>query len=451
MMLRTHAQSAGLVLLVLSTPAWGQSAAPGAGTGRPAPAPKPDGRVSFYVTTARRTPEGGEAQTDFQFATAFTFRLPDSDTSGLDAGVDLRHTAYSATERPQRVSLYDGYVGARLGDRGQLRLRAGHMWLPDLGTAGALAGGLAEYRSAASGAKNRLVAGVFGGLEPLGYEAGYASDVRKYGGYLALESGFLRRHVIGFANIRQGSMTERSMLSVTNYIPAGKSFYAYQALEYDLQGPANGAAQGGLTYFLVNARQSAGSRVELQGTYNRGRSINARQLTEDVLNGRPLSPQAVDGLRYETAGGRVSVKVARGIELYGGYARDRNNRDDAPMGRVTFGGYASNLFGSGFDLSGSDARIDRPSGPYHSRYLSVGHTIGRSIYVSGDYSTSLAVLRFVRSDGVAIETRPWTHRLSGNVSATFNRQFSLVGVVDYTTDAGMKDLRVMTGLTYRMR
>ena len=102
-------------------------------------------------------------------------------------------------------------------------------------------------------------------------------------------------------------------------------------------------------------------------------------------------------------------------------------------------------------MSGSDARIDGPTGPYHSRYLSVGRSIGRSVYVSGDYSTSLAVVRFLRSDGVTIETRPWTRRLSGNVSATLNRQFSLIGVVDLTMDEGMNDLRVMTGLTYRLR
>jgi hypothetical protein len=292
---------------------------------------------------------------------------------------------------------------------------------------------------------------VFGGAEPLGYEMGYATGVTKYGGYLSLENGYLERHVIGFATIRNGGLAERTMLSLTNYIPAGQSFFMYQALEYDLQGPANGAATGGLSYFLINARTTASARVDLQGTYNRGRSINARQLTDDVLNGRPLTAQALDGLRYETAGGRVSVKVARQIEIYGGYYRDRNNREDAATGRLTLGGYSSNLFGSGFDVSGSDAIIDRPSGPYHSRYVSLGHAVGRRVYVSGDFSTSLAIVRFVRSDGVAIETRPWTRRFSANLSATLNRQFSLIGVVDYVVDEGMKDLRVMTGLTYRIR
>lgn len=417
----------------------------------PAAAPRPSGRVSFYVTSDVRRPDQGEASSSADFSTSFTFKTPDVDRRSLDVGIDLRHTAYTASSRPQRVSIYDGFVGARFGATGQLRVRAGHMWIPDMGTAGAVAGGMMEFRSRSSGANNRVIAGVFGGAEPLSFSTGYAPGVRKYGGYLTLESGFLRRHSIGIANIRQGALTERSMLSVTNYVPVGKAVFVYQAMEYDLSGPANGAAKGGLSYFLMNARATATSRLELQGTYNRGRSIDARQLTDDVLNGRPLDAKAIDGLRYETTGGRVSFKVARGIEIYGGYARDRNNRDDAATGRITVGGYSSNLFGSGFDVSGSDARINRPTGPYHSRYLSVGRSLGRSIYASADVSTSLAVLRYLRSDGVVIETKPWSRRIAGNISATINRHVSWIGVAEFTMDEGLKDFRVMTGLTYRLR
>lgn len=415
------------------------------------PKPRPSGRMSFYLTADQRRPDGAESTTGYEFATSFTFRTPEIDAAGLEAGIDMRHTAYSVTARPQRVSIYDGYVGARVGSTGQFHVRAGHMWLPDLGTAGSLAGGIVEYRSKPAGAKNRIVAGLFGGAEPLGYETGYAPGVQKYGGYLSLEDGYLRRHVVGFATIRNGGITERTMLTVTNYIPAGSKFFAYQALEYDLKGPADGAVAGGVSYFLINARATASSRVELQGTYNRGRSINARQLTEDVLNGRPLTAQALDGLRYETEGGRVSVKVTKQVQVYGGYYRDRNNREDASTGRLTLGMYSNNLFNSGFDLSGSDSVIDRPTGPYHSRYVSLGRSLRRSVYASIDYSTSLAVLRFVRSDGVAIETRPWTRRLSSSVSASISRQFSLISVVDYVVDEGLKDIRVMTGLTYRIR
>ncbi len=428
------------LLLTLVTPVWGQSSQA-----------RPDLRVTLYLTSDRRAPDGVPATSSGEFATAITFRTPQLDASGFEAGLDLRQTRYTAAQRPDRLSIYDGFAGARLGARGQVHLRAGHMWLPDLGTAGALAGGLVEYRGGDSKSTNHVRVGGFMGAEPLGYASGYAPNVKKYGGYVALERGFLRRHVVGFTTTRNGSFTERSMLSVTNYVPVGRAFFAYQALEYDIKGPAAGTAKGGLSYLLVNARASAGARVELQGTYNRGRSINARQLTDDLINGRPLSVRDADGLRYETAGGRVSVRVARQVDVYVGYARDRNNRDDAPTGRLTIGGYAGNLLGTGLDVSASDALIDRPTGPYHSRYISVGRRVGRGVYLSGDYSTSLAVVRFVRSDGVTIETRPWTHRLSGNASVILTRQFSLVGVADYTTDEGLRDLRIMTGLSYRLR
>ena len=432
---------AGITLMLWPTVGWTQ-----------APAPRPTGRVSFYATSDLRSPKDGEGDGAFEFATSVTFRTPDMERRSIEVGIDVRHTAYAAeSARPQRVSIYDGFVGARLGSHGQFRARVGHLWLPDLGTAGSLAGALVEYRGTPAAVGHRWMAGAFAGAEPLGYEAGYAQGVKKFGGYVGFERGFQQRHIVGFAQIRQGRLAERSMLSVTNYIPAGKSVFVYQALEYDLKGPADGAATGGLSYFLVNARASAGSRVELQGTYNRGRSINARQLTDDVLNGRPLTTQAIDGFRYSTAGGRVSVRLTRQIEVHGGYARDRNNRDDASTGRITIGAWTSNLFGTGLDISGSDARIDRPTGPYHSRYLSVGRSVGRSWYVAGDYATSLSVVRFMRSDGVTIESRPWTRRLSGNVSATLTRQFSLTGAIDYTMDADLNDLRVMAGLTYRLR
>lgn len=433
---------AGCAMVLSPLVAYGQTPAP----------PRPSGRLSFYVTSDHRSPKDGEGEGAFNFATSLTFRTPEMERRGVEVGVDVRHTAYAAEmARPQRVSIYDGYVGMRFGSVGQIRARAGHLWLPDLGTAGALAGGLVEYRSGTSTDRHRWKAGAFAGAEPLGYEAGYAAGVRKFGGYLSLERGFLQRSVVGFARIQQQGLNERSLLTVTNYLPARKSIFVYQALEYDLQGPADGAATGGLSYFLVNARASAGSRVDLTGTYNRGRSLNARQLTDDVLNGRPLSAQALDGFRYQTAGGRISVRVTRHIDIYGGYARDRNNRDDVAMGRFTTGGHAGNLLNTGLDVSVSAARIEQASGAYHSTYVSAGRSVGRAWYVSADYSTSLAVVHFQRSDGVTIETRPTTKRVSANVSATLGRQFSLLGVVDYTMDADLTDLRIMTGITYRLR
>jgi hypothetical protein len=412
--------------------------------------PRPTGRLSIYVNTAGRNWNDGTEQRDTELSTGVSVESPRTDDSGLEFGLDLRHTRYSSGTRPDRVSIYDGFVGGRFGDATQVRVRAGHMWLQDLGTMGALAGGLVEVGRLRAGEAKRFRAGVFSGLEPRLYDTGYAPDVRKYGAYAAYESGYLRRHVVGYTTVRQGSLTERSVVSVTNFIPAGQRFFAYQAAEFEVKGPAQGAAEPGLSYFLTNLRVSPSSRVELNATYNRGRSLDARQLTTDLLNGRALTAEAVDGLHYESAGGRLTVEVVPRVRLYAGYTRDRTNRDDAATGRVLVGGHAGNVFGTGFDVSGSDSLVDRATGPYHSRYLSVGRSIGRA-YVSADYSTSLSVVRFLRTDGVVIETRPSTRRYSGSGSVTLNRHMSLLATVDYTLDDDLKEIRVLSGLSYRIR
>jgi len=416
------------------------------------PRPPIDGRVTFLVNTATRNVDGLDSRRDTELATMFTFRTPDMDASGLDAGVDLRYSRYTTVDRPDRASVYDGFAGARLGAQGQFRVRAGHMWLPDLGTAGALAGGLFEYRHAPATSDGlRFTVGGFSGAEPEVYDTGYVPGVRKSGGYVTLQRGFMQRHVVGYAQIKQSGMLERNLLTFTNYIPGGSGFFLYQAAEVDLKGPADGTASSGLSYFLMNARVSAGPRVELNGTYNRGRSIDARRLTEDVLNNRPLTQQAIEGLQYESAGGRVILRVARQTDVWAGYYQDRNNRDDEPTGRLTVGGHAGNVAGTGLDISANMARYDRPTGAYNSTYFSVGHALGRSVYVSGDYSTSLSVIRFVRSDGVVIETRPSTKRYAGTANATLSRHFSLMLVADYTRDEGYDELRLLSGLTYRLR
>jgi len=431
---------AGTLWLAAPMPAGAQGAAS-----------RPQGRVSVTLNTAGREFEGGDTRSDTEVSTAVTFKTPDADADGAEVGLDLRFSRYAGVERPQRVSVYDGFAGLRFGGNGRFRVRAGHMWLTDLGTSGALAGGVFEYRQPASDTRTRLRAGAFAGFEPAIYDVGYASGVRKQGGYVAVEKGFLRRHVLGYTQVRQGALTERSVLSVTNFVPAGRRLFAYQAAEFDVQGPAGGTAERGLSYFLANVRVTPVERVELLGTYNRGHSLDARRLTEDVLNGRPLTPQAIDGLRYESGGGRVTVEVLPRTRLYAGYSLDRNNRDDASTGRTILGGHAGNLFSSGLDVSGSDSRMARPGGAYHSRYFSVGRGIGRSAYVSGDYSTSLSVIRFQRSDGLIIETRPSTRRYSGSASATLTRNASLMFTVDYAKDTGMTEIRMLTSLSYRLR
>jgi hypothetical protein len=412
---------------------------------------RPTGRVSVYVNTAGRNWEDGTRQRDTDVSTGATFESARTDDNGVEFRLDLRHTRYSTPGRSDRLSIYDGYAGGRFGGDTQVRVRAGHMWLQDLGTMGAVAGGLIEVGQHRDIDEGRFRAGFFSGLEPKIFDTGYASDVRKYGGYAAYESGYLRRHVVGYTTVKQGTATERSVLSITNFIPAGDAFFAYQAAEYEVKGPANGAARPGLSYFLTNVRVSAWQDIELSGTYNRGRSLDARQLTDDVINGRALTAQAIEGLHYESGGGRITVQMLPRVRVYAGYSRDRTNRDESSTGRIIVGGHAGNMFGSGVDVSASDSRVERASGPYHSRYVSVGRSLGRAVYVSLDYSTSLAVIRFLRSDGVVIETRPSTRRYSGSASITLNRYLSLLTTVDQTVDDDLRELRVLSGLSYRIR
>jgi hypothetical protein len=412
---------------------------------------RPTGRVSIYVNSAGRVWDDGNRQRDTDISTGATFESARSDDNGVEFRLDLRHTRYSTPGRSDRLSIYDGFAGGRFGGDTQVRVRAGHMWLQDLGTIGAVAGGLIEIGQHRDVDEGRFRAGFFSGLEPKIYDTGYASDVRKYGGYAAYESGYLRRHVVGYTTVKQGRATERSVLSFTNFIPAGDTFFAYQAAEYEVKGPANGTARPGLSYFLTNVRVSAGKDIELNGTYNRGRSLDARQLTDDVINGRALTAQAIEGLHYESGGGRITVQMVPRVRVYAGYSRDRTNRDESSTGRSIFGGHAGNMFRSGLDLSASDSRVARASGPYHSRYLSVGRAIGRMVYVSVDYSTSLSVIRFLRSDGVVIETRPSTRRYSGSASITLGRYLSLLTTVDQTVDDDLRELRVSSGLSYRIR
>jgi hypothetical protein len=93
----------------------------------------------------------------------------------------------------------------------------------------------------------------------------------------------------------------------------------------------------------------------------------------------------------------------------------------------------------------------RSSGSYQSRYVSLGKQIGRRAYASVDYSTSLSVVRFSRSDGLVIETRPHTTRLSGSLTSNLTRVLSLLASLEHTSETDFGEVRVLTGLTYRFR
>jgi hypothetical protein len=435
---------AGAALAGAAAPAFAQAPAP-------LPAPRPTARVSFYTNAARLTSNSGAPEQTFaEFITSLNFGLGDGPGNGLEYGVDMRHAQPTAPGRDPRLSVYDSFIGARFAG-GAWRARVGQMWLSDLGGLGSVAGGLVEFRQVkATTTLGRFRAGGFGGIEPKTYDFGYQRDIRKMGAYAALEGSGGRRHTAGYVRVDHGGLNERSVLTVTNFVPARSRVFVYQAAEYDLSGPA-GQGTGGLSYLFVNARVSPARPIELQGIFNRGRSIDARTITDDVLNGRPVPAASLDGLLYESAGGRVTVEILRRVRVHGGYTRDRNNRDSAPTGRTTVGASTQDLAGSGVDLTVSNTRIDRPTGRYDSLYISGGRQVGRAVYLSADYSSSVSLVRYTRSDGLTVELRPETRQFGGSAIINLGRYLSVHAMVTDTRDDEIHEYRVLAGLTIRTR
>ena len=90
--------------------------------------------------------------------------------------------------------------------------------------------------------------------------------------------------------------------------------------------------------------------------------------------------------------------------------------------------------------------IDFKGKPVVVRGAGAGQTV-----LDGASGQSLSVVRFSRSDGLVIETRPETTRVSGSATATVSSSWSLMGTVEQTWETGLTDVRALTGLTYRIR
>ncbi len=410
--------------------------------------PGPSGRVSFTTQSFIASQAGLTLPSFHEIVVAATLTSPFlRDQAGTEYRLDFRGAGYPQTEgRDGRVSIYDAYVGQRL--RNGLALRAGQMWINDLGGLGSLAGALGEVvRSNVAGFR-RVRIGVFGGLEPEVLSVGYVAHVSKAGGYVSFEGTGAWRNTLGYITIRNSGLAERSVLTTTNFLPFGKKLFIYQAAEFDLKGPA-GNGNGGLTYFFANGRYSPVSRFELQTIYHRGRSVDVRAITLDQLAGRPVSARSLEGLLYESIGARATITVARDLRVFAGYTKDRNNREDAPTERVTFGGFATNFLGTGLDLNISDARMRGPSASYDSWDVSLGRTVTSRMYLSGDYSTSLSAFRLLGQDAFVIDARPRTSRFSLSDLIRLNRRMSLLASADRTRDISLTELRWLFSLIYR--
>jgi hypothetical protein len=60
-------------------------------------------------------------------------------------------------------------------------------------------------------------------------------------------------------------------------------------------------------------------------------------------------------------------------------------------------------------------------------------------------------VRFSRSDGIVVETRPHTTRLSGTATIHVGRSVSRLATLERTNGDQMNEFRVMSGITYRIR
>ena len=406
-------------------------------------------RVSLFGTFQRATYDGGAARGFNQIIANVRLRSAIAeDGTGLQYAFDVRGSGSPGAEAQRtRTNIYDAWVSESTPG-GALRLRAGQMWIDDLGGVGAVGGVMAEVRARSKTAAGRFRAGLFGGLEPKAFDAGYVKGVKKAGAWMALDGERGRRHVIGYVVIRDAQLTERSVLTTTNFINAGTRFFLYQAAEYDLRGPA-GLGKGGLNYFFTNARWTPLRPLEIMTTYHRGRSIDARTITQDILEGRPIDQKSLDGFLFQSIGGRVTVEVMRNLRVYAGYSADRNNREERAAGRMSAGIWASNIAHSGFDLTLSDQRTNQATGRYDAWYVSLGRSLGRSFYASADYSTSLSIVRLAGAEGIIVETRPRTRRYGANAVWNLSRWMSFLLTVEQLRDDHSTDDRLMLGTTFR--
>ena len=439
----THTRMSLAVIVwigLLSAPALAQQALPAWG------------RISIYFTSGGATDRSRAADEEsrrFQeVTTSISWRSAEAVDGGAEYAFDGRGAAYPGTERESRMSIYDGYVGYRTAG-GRMGVRAGQMWINDLGGLGSMAGFLVEGRRKTGEKSGVLRVGAFGGLEPAPLDIEYVTGVRKAGGYVAFDSGSTRRHVVGYVSVRNSGLTERSVLTTTNFLSAGRRFSLYQAGEYDLVG-VGGHGSRRLAYFLANGRVAASSRIEFQGNYHRGRSIDTRSLALDVLQGVPISNRRAEGLLFESVGGRVWVTVAPRVRVTGGYSRDRTNSFDDHSNRYNAGANAWNIAGSGVDFNLTRSSISGPTRSYAAWDVSVGRSIGSRVYLTGDYSTNLSRVRLTDDlGGFTIEPRPRTRRYSVSSLVNLTRHYSLLLTADRTDDGDFREHRELAGLTVR--
>lgn len=404
------------------------------------------GRFSLFGDWASRSVTGTRSSNLSDVIATLSLH-PTAPDPAVSWALDTRVATYPSAERDTRISIYEAWVGMRSAS-GAWRARLGQLWLNELGALGSVGGAQLEYTLARPTAIGRFRFGAFAGLEPERYDAGWVADVTKGGVYVAVDGDHGRKHVLAWVQIRNGGLTERSVVTLTNFVPVGRTFFLYQAAEMDLQGPGEiGSSE--LTYLLVNLHWTPVRALDFQATYHRGVSIDRRGLTEDQLNGRPVDPASLAGLLYESSRLRVTWRPERWLSLWVGAGHDRNDRGDPANNRFNLGLSARNLFGSGIDLSVSDWSSDRGADGSDSLYASIGRSFGSRVYVSLDYNKALAVYHLRSRDGGLVELRPDSSRYALAATVTLSRTWAVLFNLERLDQESFTEDRLLLGLTLR--
>lgn len=407
-----------------------------------------NGRFSLFYNWSERDLADGENYDFSEVIASFSLFSEPRPDGRFEFGIDTRVATFPGNEgRDERISIYDAWVGVK-GGGGRWTLRLGQMWLRHMGGIGALGGLFGEYRFQNTSSFGQFRLGLFAGLEPKIRDAGFVDGITKGGVYVAVDAAHGRRHVLGWVLIRNEELTERSIVLFNNFVPVGRKFFLYQALEYNLEGPA-GLGDSELGYFFTNIRYAPVRLIDFQGTYHRGRSLNFRSITDDVLDGRPVDPERLQGLLFESGRLRITVSPWRWVRIWGSYGKDRNNSEDEWADRANLGLSLNNIAKIGLDFTASTSRINRLDREYDSTWVSLGKTIGRRFYLSVDYQKSLSVFQYDDGGGGTIEERPESERYSLSMNANISRMFSLLLVGEWTEHDDYEEVRALTGLTIR--
>jgi len=405
------------------------------------------GRFSLYTGWSERETADGDTSDLTEVIASLALEPPSDFDSLFEYALDLRFATYPSSDRDQTVSIYEAYVGVHSRDQ-RWSARLGQLWVRELGGLGSVGGFQGEYRLADATPLGSWRFGLFAGLEPEFYEGGFAEDVRKGGVYAALDGARGRRHVLGWVTIQNSDLTERSVVVFNNYLPVARTFNMYQGLEYDTQGPGD-LGDSDLSYFFINLRYSPIKILDLQGTYHRGRSVDTRSITRDQLDGRPVSPEALEGLLFESGRLRVTVRATRFLSLWASFGQDRNDWDDEANDRFQLGFSARQLFDTGFDITVSSSQYDDGDDSYDSLYASIGTSVGQRVYLSLDYNQSFAVYHYEDGTGGTIEVRPDSNRYALSCNLNLNRTLSFLLVAETATSDDFDEKRVLAGLVVR--